>query len=106
MQEEGIAEMAELKDRPEVQEKLARRIASCSVKARRTWGLAAGREGAAAAQELAGGPRAAGGAACGPGAAWCSTAQAGLEAAALLQVLNPPRPGKKLLVADIDYTSE
>ncbi|PRW57513.1 Ubiquitin-like domain-containing CTD phosphatase [Chlorella sorokiniana] len=51
IQEEGMAEMAELKDRPEVQEKLARRITSCNVK-----------------------------------------------------VLNPPRPGKKLLVADIDYT--
>lgn len=33
LQEEGMAELAELKDRPEVQEKLARRIASCSVKA-------------------------------------------------------------------------
>jgi ubiquitin-like domain-containing CTD phosphatase 1 len=53
IQEEGMAEMAELKDRPEVQEKLARRITSCNVK-----------------------------------------------------VLNPPRPGKKLLVADIDYTSQ
>jgi len=34
LQEEGIAEMAELKEKPEVKEKLARRIASCNVKAR------------------------------------------------------------------------
>ncbi|KAL4857255.1 Ubiquitin-like domain-containing CTD phosphatase 1 [Chlorella vulgaris] len=51
IQEEGMAELVELAERPEVQEKLRRRIQSCDVK-----------------------------------------------------VLNAPRPGKKLLVADIDYT--
>lgn len=41
-QEEGLAEMTELAERPEVQEKLARRIASCTVKARALRGAAGG----------------------------------------------------------------
>ena len=51
IQEEGVAELADLSQQPEVQEKLRRRIAQANIKA-----------------------------------------------------LAPPRPGKKLLVADIDYT--
>lgn len=105
-----MAELAELKDRPEVQEKLARRIASCSVKAGLLGFKGSGSTGAVLdAAAAAGYGQGAGD--CRPGVRCtmrcilCVTCKQPHRHCGCLQVLNPPRPGKKLLVVDIDYTS-